>query len=593
LEYGAGGELTFAFRNAVKGLSKEELDNLATHLGTARKVAPMNQNVARAAARVASLNKTVAAAARAVGITVKRRGTKVPFEPRDPEGFYWHYEYTKEFWDWLGKDPKTREGVIKGIMSEGKSRFEAEQLLRMARKFGEKRISEQYSRELEDLADKYLKETGLPAFKTSPTIMEGHYLRMADRLARAKVMGPEDIVDPLSPISQELERAGIKGKDVDTLYRYLARILERDTPPETYKYKVGASISNGMVATFLQQFPISNLTQIPMIGVYAPVRPFVEGMIKAGIDYKSASQKALRSGASLEAHRVMEDFGGKVLNKWYLGQASERFNRTMADSVGRTTAAYWHAKLRENPGNTGIARKLGDLTLMNPNKLAESSQLPEIALRRAGYNMSRISQGTTHPEDLAFAWSDSPLSKLYWLFQRYAFNTTRNMWQAILEDPIKAPLKILIYLGLAGELIGDVKKFITEGIPGVVHRGEWLGIKNPILRRGVDDLIQGWALGIVGDALSGLWIRGEVHNSVPLEMVDKVGSMVRDVAKGKFKRTGQELLRRAPIPFGVGARIQKEVLPTQRQKARERKGKGGVTVKSPYQAPKYPTVSPP
>jgi hypothetical protein len=573
LEGNIGGALVDSAFTAAEGLSKAEFSSMAEYLGTARKSKPLNQRVVSAANRVAAQNVSVGAGAKAVELTLKRKGKKIPFEMRDPDGFYWPYEYTKEFWNWIHKEPKTRETIIRDIMSENKSRFEAEELLRMGRKFGEKRVSAQYSRELEPLAEKYRAETGKPAFSLDPDVLTRNYKEMADRIAKARVLGPEDIADLESPLHKVLTEAGVTGKDAQLLYNYLARILKRDAPPETYKYEVASGISNAMVATYLQAFPISNLAQIPMIGVYAPVRPFVTGMFGAFFKYKKASKNALLSGSSLEAHTLVHELGiGKTINKYYLLQKSEIFNRTIADSVGRATATYWFDILKKNPGNKKIASKLSDLTLIPAEQLVKYNVLPEMALRRAGYNMARISQGTVYAEDLPYAWTNSPMSKLFFIFQRYAFSTTKNMWEAIKKDPVTAPIKMLTLLSAAGEVIGDMKKFISDGTEGVERRGEWLGIENKFVARMLDNLLQGWALGMVADAFAGLWVRGEVNRSVPFEVIDTIGRNVNRIIHGKFEPVGQELLRRAPITFGVGKRIQKELLPTRRQKGKKKGG---------------------
>ena len=556
-EYRIAGHAVEVFQGALAGFSKAEIANLALAIeGRAKFVSP---KVATAAETVKSINRVIGNAMESAGVTLKASsGEAIPFKMRDPTGAYWHHEYTKEFWSKLGVEGPTREAVIRSLMREkGVSRGEAEDLLKMARRFGEKRVSAQYAREWD-----------FPGYRLDADVMVRYYGEAAERIARAKVLGPKDIADPSSPIGQALSALEAKGGDVSTAYKYLARVLGRDAPPEAYKYKVASTVANVMTVLYLQMFPISNLVQIPMSAIHAPLRSCVKGIFGAALDYKGASKRALQSGATLEAHKVVRDIAGEYVNKLYLMTKSEIFNRTISDNIGRYAAQAWFDGLKRNPNNKLLRRKLTDITMGDVNEMLRRGSLNARELDYAGYNMATLTNGTVHVEDMPYAWSNSPLVKLYWIFKRYAFSTGANIWRSIKTDPLRAITKLAFFQLLAGEVIGDLKKFITEGMEGVERRGEWTGIEDRRTARLFDDALQGWALGIPGDIAASLWVRGELNKSAPFDLIDDIGQAVRDLVRAKPRPVVRKILQRAPVPFGITKRIQKEYLPEERERGK-------------------------
>ena len=144
--------------------------------------------------------------------------------------------------------------------------------------------------------------------------------------------------------------------------------------------------------------------------------------------------------------------------------------------------------------------------LQTIDEVLEQADLTPEQIKNAGFNMSKFTQGIADNLHMPQWISDWAPARLWWMFRRYAFTDTANIYNAIKTNPKRA---IPVYLGASqvfGEIVGDAKatiKSVATGEDYVSDRGEQYedltGTDNAIVNRMVSNMLSSWMFGLMED----------------------------------------------------------------------------------------------
>jgi len=292
-------------------------------------------------------------------------------------------------------------------------------------------------------------------------------------------------------------------------------------------------------------------------------------------DYQGALREARESGMLDDMVKsVGGDAGeggiGKLLNRVYGIEGSEKRLRTIATLSGKSTAKDLFAKLKANPTNKKLYKQLDDLLLEDDmGAVLNQSGLTDKQLKRAGGRMNELTQGLAEGIDLPAQWTGNAAVDLVTQFKKYSFMQTRNMKEAYKANKVKTIATLLTVFPALGEVIGDTKATIKGGVKGFMDEGaDKEAIASEIVKaieargevgvdRYLENLGQAWAFGLFGDMFKGA-ARGP--SGLTDTLAGPTAGDLSDIASGAYnlgtKGQGYHLARTAAraIPF-VGTAI--------------------------------------
>lgn len=462
------------------------------------KTVPYDSKVLKAVLDYRRLDDEVVAAAKDSKMVMSDyEGNSIPFEGSKD---YWPRIYGDEFLD------TKRTDIFDQLIKEGNSPKQAEAIMEASKKFGNRLISPQHKRQAD-----------IGGYRTDKEAYLLHLDQMGKRIAESKNLGPNDLGDVNSPLSQLVGKTRDKKYTTEILNKHLGR-----TKPEAGMFVSDkwAQKANSLAAmTDLGLFTISNQAQKAAI----PIRGDLVAFGKALKKFKTQEGKdwAERSGALQTALRdSIQDLGGESwVSKLYRTGASERSNRTLASLTGKFTAEADLQRFKKGDAKAGD--RLKELLLLdNVDDLKDQEFLSEDQLYTAGSRMSEMTQGRAGSIDLPPKWKDSPEAKLMTMYKGYAFRTTKAMKDAFLDNPGKFLVVGLPLLAMTGEVVGDVKAGIRGALAddktvedSIGSRGEGSMVdkilksantpeaQRKLASRVIENLSEAWMLGILGDMI--------------------------------------------------------------------------------------------
>lgn len=533
-------------------LSKQEQANLADVAeGNAL---PINERVKAAFKDYRAIMDETLKAAKEVGLKLRLpTGERIPFEGRED---YWAHVFPLDMFK-----GKARESMFNELIRKGKTPKEARQIIDNAEEFGGRLIDPQHARTLD-----------LPGYRKD---IQSQYTYLEDmwrRITEAKLLGPDDeVVNALTSKTSNPDYAH------QVIGRQLGRIKSNHPAMEHY-----VNLANtAEVALKLPFFAISNMSQITAPLLKASVGDFGKALKSTIFSHKDAKLRAEATGALQAVYKMLyRDVAGEgKISKAYLMRPSEEINRTIASETGRFAVESEFAKLKKNPKDAQARKRLEDLLVEDIDAVLKQDSLTDKQKSIAGFRMSELTQGLTESMDLPRAWSGHPLFKFPQLFRRYAFQQSKIIKNAILENPKRNIPLILGLYSVMGEGIGDIKAGANAALQGedieekITNRGEQSFIKEIMSEITDDESLQFWAgrladnlsnafaFGLVGDALDSAF-SGKPSGFVELITgvfpgdVSKVaGSIGRSIKQRDIKPFVKTTLETSPFGRGISKRI--------------------------------------
>lgn len=517
------GQLEQAIEDIAKPFSKNK-ELWAEFQSALDKGTPVRPELQSAVDKARALDSKATARATASGMGYRDpTGTKLnPFQGREN---YWPHLYTDDFLkdevniaNMIAKKrniplDKAVRIVQRAKTTGGKLITEGERVgIDQAAKFGERYKGFQKARELD-----------LPGYRTDIGAMKAHYRDLAKRTVEAEMFGPMDIADELSPLSK-LKNATSNPNETARLLR---RVLDREgVNSSTGDNKLMAGVMKAETARHLSQFPISNVQQAAAIPLRAGIRNTAKALGKRIFDKEGTVARSTKSGARASVDSdIIATSGRSLFDKAYGIKASEGFMRDWASEAGRLKADDLFRKLKKDPTNTKLRGQIERLTMTPADELITQEGLTPTQSDWSGGRMSEMTQGRAQSQDLPYHWTGASWKNPLFLYKKYGYRQAQTIADAIKENPAKnIPLAALGFTAM-GEATGDVKAGIKGAVKGAVNtklsdlgklsgnmkksiaeefynRGSYSGIKNPIARRVMDDVMQSWLLGLPGDVIS-------------------------------------------------------------------------------------------
>lgn len=493
----------------------------------------------------------------------------------------------------VGKTAGLEDRLMK---TKGIDRHTAEAIIEMGRLKGEKKIPSQYRRKV-----------NLPGYRVDPLVWMEHAADWAEKTARSEVLGIKDIADPNSPISKLIEQTTNPNRAKDLLKVVLGR---RNYGPNAAFYQRFDRHASAMSArAFLSLFSISNIANVAAVPVKMNMRAFLHGFTRMITDSAEARDFASRSGALYGVTKTIIEHTFKKRKvydplRYYMMTGSENLNRTWAAGAGDWYSGYLFDKLKKGTIKPHELKQLKDLTYTEPAKLLEQTALTMRQRESAGFFASEITQGLGEARKLPPGWNNpNPVVQLPLIFKRYMFQQTKTIKDALFgkDLPVATRARNAAYLFAMGQALGYTtgagKAIVrgtfrgataeaTGGDFGTSFSKEWERRRDPtrrvvkkLLGSGaaskeswvtpiVDNLVQGWALGMLADIL--YMTAGDERDmfyelSGPyLGTVSKLGYDVLDVGlTGEMEPLLRDTTKMVPF---VGPGIQREFFPTKFQR---------------------------
>ena len=412
------------------------------------------------------------------------------------------------------------------------------------------------------------RRTDIPGWRRDFGALVEHLEGVAGRSAEADVIGPNgEYVDGLlSSIKDHEGRAAYDyAKQVVNVFMHRGG-LESAYVGHTATERNLASI---MAATKLGLAVIGNATQGLNNVLLAGLGPSVRGLREALVDWGSAKDFALRSGA-IYGQSLMEMRHELGLRSWSLGEqvlrgtgfsAVEQFNRVFSSKVGEQMAIEASEMLARRPLDSKAIETLRLLDLDPSAVLARGLTQDDILI--AAKRVSDLTQFRSTVLELPLAWRKRPEFRLLTLYKNYAFNQTKFIKDYVWTPATKGELRPLIYFAtlfpIAGEIVADVKSLARHG--DLSKRPDTKYAADRI----VDNYLQLGSLGILADMMyamsssddSAFWrfVGGPILSDVS-DMKKVITGFFDD--EEPFKQLGKQTTRRIPT---VGPLISETLYP--------------------------------
>ena len=528
-----GGDWTTRAKEATKGLTPEQVKIYVESRD--KGIVPNDPAVQQALQKRAALDAEVVKATKDSGAGIRTaEGKIIPFRERTN---YWPHIYEKGKF----KDPNT----VNELIAEGWSPEDAAQAVQNAGRYGERLISAQHER-----------QGNAPGYRMD---LNADYLHLNDlgkRVAEARELGPLDIADESSPVSQLIKGTAEPNRIREVVSRHLGRDM-----PETGTAawgEVNQGIRKATTAAHLSHFALSNMSQLASVPLRSNLGAYTKALTKTITDWKKSVGEAEATGALQTIHQdLLREAGGESwVSKAYGLKQSETLNRSVAAISGKGTAESLFRQLKKDPTNKRARARLEDLILEPSDNVLKQDALTPEQLGISGGRMSEITQGRAQLIDLPRKWTGEPAVELALIFKKYAFQQGRIIKAAIQENPGRnIPLFLATYAAM-GEGLGDVKAGIKGSVSGQ-GAGEAIAERGEGLERMINNMSQAWAFGMLGDVV-------EFMQRGPGGLAEfTLGPVVSDVGKAGYniaRGSGKGLAKQAAqaIPF-VGSGIAAQV----------------------------------
>jgi hypothetical protein len=428
------GEAEANIRKFTDTLTKQEKQNFGNYVENPDTIP--NDRVRRAVdAYNIEVEKSGIYAENAKLHVVNARGEKLPFQRIKDK--YWARQYPEGYFD----GPAGRETLFNILVKDGVDPKEAKKIVEGVAKFGERFIDSQHTRQ-------YYR---IPGYRTDVDAAFKHLRDIYRRSQEAIELGVDDINDPNTA-------ALIKAsKNPQQVTEILEQQLGR-TRHDVDAMKAVHAINSAEAAISLPFAAVGNFSQRFAVPLKMNMIDFAKALKNYIFDYNKTKESAMRSGALEPVQSVFRAEGGQgLISKLYGLTSTEEGNRIIAAEGGKLEALRAFSKLKSNPNDKGAAARLKDLLIDDVGDVIKQDTLTPEQIARAQYRMAQITQGLTDPVDLPVYWNRSPWMKLPTFLRRFAFQQSRFMKDAIMENPKRnIPLALGIYT-LIGEGVGDVR----------------------------------------------------------------------------------------------------------------------------------------
>lgn len=569
--------------NAVKHLTPEQTDNFVTVMEG--DLPYSNDPVVQAAVTEARKITTT------MGEMAEQLGTRV----KTPKGKIVPFKAIKAYWPHRPVKPIARANFINELMNKNPklSQSQAEKMASEYQSESEWFNSPQHSRMFGDFE-----------WRRDHGAMIDHMADMADILARGEVLGPGDIGNRSSAVSQLIDRSPNVVRTRELMRTALRGGMDKNNDFYQAVKAANRVMTKSQVFSKLGLFTIGNLNnQLPTmlwghlpsfaksVGQALTMSPTLKAVAK---EYGTIGVGQLPVEMLAEVGRKPVPIVGGIIRQ------AENFARTIATGTGIGTAKSLFKAAQAGDKLSTI--KLQNLLVgEDVTSILQQEKLNPEQLKLATQRFVELSQQLNSNAKLPPAWVDEPLLHMFTIFKKMAFQGTKSVKDAIMQDPKRNIPLFLIAAPMFGELTGDLKSAIygvVRGAPspdGMLdaiafelagrHKfaGKLTGLDpdendvNWLVDRIAADMIQSWGLGLVGDMLQGaLGGKDAGYSALAgpyLEQLINVGTAipgaVHELAMPRDEETypnttnlGREGLRALPI---IGPGLQRRLLPTEAQ----------------------------
>lgn len=334
------------------------------------------------------------------------------------------------------------------------------------------------------------------------------------------------------------------------------------------------SVNSVMAARYLGLMPLRHLTQpTSTIVTGARFRPMIAALAESVLNYHSAEEWGLRSGAVLsgafqEMKRVMDEefserwIGSKVIK---LTQAPRvfRFNRIFASVYGRELAKDLTADYATTKSDY-VARRLAELGI--DAKRAAESGLTEQDLFRASSRTAEMTQFTMDVNHLPLAWRSHPMARMLTQYKPFIYMQSMMLKDQVIKPAMEfvstagrsGDIRPLVYATVlfpsVGEVIGDLYNYATRGdLRSRPPAKYWLD-------RAVDNVSYVAGFGILNDLVYSLtnWRSG---SAVQVPLISEISDLL-SIATSKHH--AKQAAKQIPV---VGRLISSRMRPKASHKA--------------------------
>lgn len=558
------------YMDAVKSLSSAQMDefvNLMDKGGTSK-----DEAVNNALAVTRKITADMSTQAELAGVRVKNtKGQIVPFQGREN---YWPHRPTA---------PIASEQFINELMSANPklSRAQAEKLAAKFRAENEWFNSPQHSRQF-----------GSFPFRRDAGAMVDHIADMADIIARAEHLGPGDIGNSSSIISQLIERAPNRTRALDIVRTHLRGGMDKNN--DFYRAVKAMNNFSAKVQAFtkLGMFPISNLNNQLQTILHGTMADFANGLKEATFNSESLRQLAREYGTisvgDIPVSILSEAGRGQIPVTGPLVKWADDWSRLVSTGAGKGVAKTLFKAAQG--GNQKAIAQLKNLLL--ENDIGDILQQPELDAEHLKFATSRfveLAQQLDSKMKLPQAWVNEPLLQLPLIFKKFAFQGTKSVKDAIMSDPARNIPLFLVAAPAFGELTGDLKAMVNGVLRGapmpddmiaaitkeLQSRGNYMDKMRPGFTKSGDedldwltnrlaaDYVGSWGFGLVADLLQGaMGDKGSLLRTLAGPALETYGNVTQDILQGDYKELGREGLRSIPV---VGPAMQRRFLPYKSQ----------------------------
>jgi hypothetical protein len=475
-----GGDWTNRAKEATKGLTPEQIKIYVESRD--KGIVPNDPAVQEALKKRAVIDAEVVQMAKDSGAGLRTKsGDVIPFRERIN---HWPHIYDRK------NLAKNRDRFIADLEKEGWNPQDAKNAVDNALRNGERLISAQHER-----------QGNAPGFRMDLDADYMHLNDMGNRIAQARELGPKDIAGPDSPVSRLIKGTAEPERVTDIISKHLGRDVA-DVNAGAWA-EVNKRTRQVVAAAHLSHFAVSNMSQLATTPLRGNLKAYAGALKRVVTDYKKMVGEAEASGALQTINQdLLREVGGESwISKLYLMKKSETLNRTISSATGRATAESLFKQLKKDPTNKRASARLQNLLLEPIDKVLKQDALTKEQLGVSGGRMSQITQGRAQSIDLPRLWTKFPAAEIPLIFKKYAFQQTRIINDAIMENPARnIPLAIALY-GAMGEGIGDIKAGVKGAVSGQ-GAGQAIADRGEGIERIAANLGQAWAVGMLTDMFS-------------------------------------------------------------------------------------------
>jgi hypothetical protein len=482
-----GGDWTNRAKEAVANLLPEQIKVYVESRD--KGIVPNDPAVQEALKKRAVIDAEVVQAAKDSGAGLRTAsGDIIPFREKVN---HWPHIYERE------NIVKNRDRFIADLEKEGWNPQDAKNAVDNSMRNGERLVSAQHER-----------QGNAPGYRLDLDADYMHLNDMGKRIAEAREFGPKDLADPNSPISKLIKGTAEPERITDIVSKHLGRDV-KDVNAGAWG-EVNKRTRQVVAAAHLSHFAISNMSQLATTPLRGNLKAYAGALKRVVTDYKGMVGEAEASGALQTINQdLLREVGGESwISKGYMMKKSETLNRTISSATGRATAESLFKQLKKDPTNKLARERLQNLVLEPIDSVLKQDALSKEQLGVSGGRMSQITQGRAQSIDLPRLWTKFPAAEIPLIFKKYAFQQTRIIKDAIMENPKRnIPLAIALY-GTMGEGIGDIKAGIKGTFSGqgpmqaIAARGEGGPTGQKEIDRLAANLGQAWAVGMLTDMFS-------------------------------------------------------------------------------------------